>query len=495
MKPIRRPDLPAVSPNASLPGQWARALAAAGIVAGLYGSLGGSALLFLLIFIGLVMLGGLLLQVLGPRKIELVRTLSPVQPTAGNGVLVTVNLSFRCRLPIPWLMIEERWTCGNHRLLLFPGFRREFQYTYRLERLSRGRQQLRYCRVSWGDLPGWFTGTSAPEVSQAFKVLPSPLYLGKRPSEEGAGKVLTQVPSRRRTGPEEVSDIRNYQPGDPMNRVHWKNTARSGFLQSRVPEREKGRMLCVVLDNCPSSYEIPWESLPPRGHSSYGEPAFERAVSAALGLLLTAERAGSYAQLFTGGWPEGMARYEGLGVIPGRVLDTLAEIAPDGTRTLARLLEDASRQWIPGMNVAVITGCPDREAALTISRLLAQGIKVDLYYVWDREAPGKRNPTPGPAAGHRRPSAEAGALVPHSAPVLSDKITVVYEAGQGGFSASADVVSNLSGKESVGSGTAPTICGSLGRLGAGLYCLEHVPPAGERGEGRADGEVRKPSAR
>ncbi|NGM85531.1 DUF58 domain-containing protein [Paenibacillus sp. 7124] len=493
MKSIRQTGLPAASPNISLPGQWARALAAAGIVAGLYGSLGGSALLFLLIFIGLVMLGGLLLQTLGPRKIELVHTLSSSQPTAGNGVLVAVSLSFRSRLPIPWLMIEERWTCGDHRLLLFPGFRREFQYTYRLEGLTRGRQQLLCCRVSWGDLPGWFTGTTAPEAGHSFKVLPSPLYLGKRQSEEGAGWLPDQVPSRGRQRPDEGFDIRNYQPGDPMSRVHWKNTARRGFLQSRVPEREKGRMLCVVLDNCPSSYEILWESLPPRGQSALGEPPFERAVSAALGLLLSAERAGAYTQLFTGGWPEGMARYDGLGVIPGRVLDTLSEIAPDGTRSLSRLLEDASRQWIPGMRVAVITGCPDREAALTISRLLTQGIKVDLYYVWDRKAPGKRNSASGP--GQRRPSAEAGAHVSDSAPVLSDKLTALYEAGQGGGSASPEPMSGLGGSEASGPAPAATICGSLGRQGAGLYCLEPVPPAGSSGEERTDGEARKPSAR
>ncbi|QWU16860.1 Uncharacterized conserved protein, DUF58 family, contains vWF domain [Paenibacillus sophorae] len=468
IKPIRRPDSPAVSPNPNLPSQWARALAAMGIIAGLYGWLGGSALLFLLIFIGLVMLGGLLLQVLGPSKFELVRTLSPIQPTAGNSVLVKVDLSFRCRLPIPWMMIEEHWTCGDHRLLLFPGFRRTFQYTYSLERLPRGRQQLRSCRVSWGDLPGWFTGTSAPEGNREFKVLPAPLYCGEIYADSGAGPGVASAMSRRRKGAEEESDIRNYQPGDPMNRVDWKNTARRGSLQSRVPEREKGRMFCVVLDNCPASYETPWESLPPRGSSLPGTPAFELAVSAALGLLLAAERAGSYAQLFTGGWPEGMARYEGMGIIPARVLDTLADVAPDGTRTLARLLEDASRQCIPGMGIAVITGRPDREAALTISRLLAQGIKVDLYYVWDR-----------------------------AASVRSAKQAALYEEAGGRFSAVPERMRKLNGQHtavSALSAPAATICGSLGRLGAGLYCLEHALPHEGR-EGTADELSRKPSAR
>ncbi|WP_312001352.1 DUF58 domain-containing protein [Paenibacillus forsythiae] len=466
MKPIRRSDQPAVSPNPSLPGQWARALAAAGIIAGLYGWLGGFALLFLLIFVGLVMLGGLLLQALGPRKFELARTLSPAQPTAGSSVQVTVNLSFRCRLPIPWMLIEEHWTCGEHRLLLFPGFRRTFEYTYSLERLARGRQQLRSCRVSWGDLPGWFTGTSAPEGNREFKVLPAPLYCGDLSADSGAGPGAAAALSRGRKGETEEADIRNYQPGDPMNRVDWKSTARRGSLQSRVPEREKGRMLCVVLDNCLSSYETPWESLPPRGSAAPGTPAFELAVSAAWGLLLAAERAGSYAQWFAGGWPEGMARYEGMGIIPARVLDTLADIAPDGARTLARLLEDASRQCIPGMSLAVVTGRLDREAALAISRLLAKGVKVDLYYVWDREV------SPG-SAGQAALREEAGDRSSEPALPWNGRHTAVSAAR---------------------SEPAATICGRLGRLGAGLYCLEPALPCGD-GEGIERELSRKSSAR
>ncbi|MNV51338.1 hypothetical protein D3C71_1433830 [compost metagenome] len=82
-----------------------------------------------------------------------------------------------------------------------------------------------------------------------------------------------------------------------------------------------------------------------------------------------------------------MARHEGLGKIPGRVLDILTEISLDGTRNLSLLLDDASRGWIPGMTVAIITGRLEEESAKVIAKFLMQGVKVELYYAWDQSAP------------------------------------------------------------------------------------------------------------
>ncbi|MBY9079823.1 DUF58 domain-containing protein [Paenibacillus sp. HN-1] len=471
----------------SLPVQWARALAVLGLVGVLYGTLGGPALRFLLIFAVLGTLGGLLLHAAGPRRVELTRTVNPPKPQAGDSVEVTVSLRFRSRLPLPWMMVEERWTCGDHRMLLFPGFRRSFRYSYRLDGLPRGRQRLCSCRVGWGDLPGWFGGSCLPETDQSFLVLPAPLYTGELPAAMGGR--MSRGPANRLSSecPDETG-IRDYLPGDPLNRVDWKSSARKGAMQLRVPEREKGHMLCVVLDNHPSSYETTADRLPPRGSFFAGTPAFELAVSAVLGLLLAAERNASYAQLFTGGWPDGIARYEGLGALPPRVPELLAEIAPDGTRTLSDLLEDASRQWIPGMSVAVVTGCPNRDTALAISRLLAHGIRVDLYYVWDM-ATGSRQGSLGLSLS------EEGAAPSLGRPDRAQRLSEASANENGGADSwrsgeaapyrhgAAEAFRSLSQQQ-------PSLCGSLGRLGAGLYCLEAMV-CSARGEGAADERFRR----
>ncbi|WP_198015884.1 DUF58 domain-containing protein [Paenibacillus sp. HW567] len=401
-------------------GEWLRMLLAAGVIASLYAWRGGASLLFLLTACGFLMLGGLLLQLLGPRQVKVTRSLSPLRPVAGDTLTVEVQVSFSAGIPLPWMIVADHYGGGVHQHLLFPGFRRSLAFTYKLYEVPRGIHTLHGCSVSWGGLTGLFTGGCQPEGKDSFKVLPRPLYLGGAVPDSGviAGDIMLK--RRNRNYNAEAADIREYSPGDPLSRIHWKSSARKGALQSRVPEREEGHMSCIVLASSPRDYEIPSGALAPRSQRGIGTPAFERAVSAAMGLMLSAERSGSYVQLFSGGWPEGMARHEGLGQIPGRVQDMLTEIAPDGERSLSRLLEDASRGWIPGMTVAVITGRLTEESARTIVRFLVQGVKVELYYVWD-----------GPAPAASEPKKRA----------------------------------------------ADTIGGSLARLGARVYCLSDVSPA------------------
>lgn len=365
--------------------EWARMLGVGGLFFGLYLGLGGFELLFLSVAVGVLLVGGLLLYLLGPKRIDINRLVTPVHAISGESVIVTVQVSFRTRIPLPWMIITDRWSGDTHRELLFPGFRRTFIYTYRLPKVTRGFHHLENCYVKWGDLTGWFTGISYPKGSSEFKVLPSPLFFGQMNMQGGyfPGESAAALRSRSQ---EEAADIRHYLPGDPMSRIHWKSSARHGTLHSRTPERGDVRMICIVLDNASKSYEIPMDALRPRSSRRTETPAFEKAVSIAMGLMRSAERSGAYVQLFSGGWPEGMARHEGLGKIPGRVLDVLTEIKPDSTRSLSQLLDDASRGWIPGMSIAVVTGTLEQESAKVIAKLLTHGVKVALYYAWDRKS-------------------------------------------------------------------------------------------------------------
>lgn len=448
-------------------GEWLRMLSVTGIIGILYAWRGGASLLFLLIALGMIMLNGLGLQLFGPRRVKLVRTVTPARPAAGDIIQVKVEVSFHGRLPFPWMTIVDYWSGTSHHELLFPGFRRSFGYTYTLEGMPRGIHHLQGCRVTWGDLPGWFTGRIEPEGNEVLKVLPASLYFGDVLPDSGFISGGDMASKRGRSIGEEALDIRDYAPGDPQSRIHWKNSARRGILQTRVPERERGQMTCVVLANCPKSYEIPPGALTPRGHRGAAPPAFEKAVSAALGLMLSAERSGTYIQLFSGGWPEGTARHEGLGKIPGRVLDFLTGISPDSTRSLSQLLEDASRSWIPGMTVSVITGQLEEESAKVIARFLVQGVKVDLYYAWDSPAPGTADTL---AQTHLQPS---DAMLQADSPPVSGSVTSQSY--------------RQSVKGSVGD--------SLTRLGARLYRLDTALPPSRYKEVEFHGLSGKPTLR
>lgn len=378
-------------------GEWLRAVGTTGAAAVLYLWHGRQIAEFLLSVSILLMAGGLLLRFLGPRAVKIERTVTPARPSAGDSVTVEAHIRLRSRLPLPWLAVEDTWTQGTGHVLLFPGFRRAMTYSYKLNRLSRGVHQIRASRAAWGDPCGWFTGHADAEGTAIVKVKPRPLYYGRNAVHGMTGTAGEEtIRSGFRDGGE-AADIRDYAPGDPLNRIHWKNTARRGTLQTRTPERQKGRMTCIVLDNRAAGYTPPGSALGPRGQRAVQPEAFELAVSAAYGLLLEAERSGSYVQWFSGGWPEGMPRYEGLGNLPERVADLLTDISADGTRRLDQLLEDASRCWIPGMTASVITGVLEEETAKLLARLLALGVQVDLYYAWDAEVPRRRSAGTGTA--------------------------------------------------------------------------------------------------
>lgn len=443
--------------------EWGRMLALTAAAGGLYLWRGGESLLLLLAAGVVVIFGGLLIQLCGPRKVTLTRTVSPVRPSAGDTLTVEVQISFAAKIPLPWMMVADYWSGGRHQELLFPGFRRSFTYSYELRSVPRGVHQLYGCSVTWGDLPGLFTGSCQPGGKESFKVLPRALYMGGMIADNSLMPGDRVLPTRGKQGSAEAADIRDYAPGDPLSRIHWKNSARKGTLQSRVPEREAGRMTCIVLASSPQDYEIPYGALVPRGQRGAVIPAFERAVSAAMGLMLAAERSSSYIQLFSGGWPEGMARHEGLGQIPGRVQDLLTEITPAGSRSLNRLLEDASQSWIPGMSVSVITGRLEEESARTLARFLVQGIKVELYYVWDQPSPGS-----GQAVDPVRNSAGAAGAVPELLHKTMEGREGFPDSVQG---YSADSFNMPSGDKQRKGGT---IAGSLMRLGARIHCLNDV---------------------
>jgi len=383
-KPVRNLSNPR-SKKALL--EWARMGCMGGLFMGLYVWIGGPELLFLAAAVGFLMVGGLLLYLCGPKRIEINRMISPIHAIAGETVMVTVQVRFRSRIPLPWMIITDHWSGGiEHQELLFPGFRRSFIYTYSLPKVTRGFHRLENCCMKWGDIPGWFTDRKYSQEHSEFKALPSPLYFGRISLESGENRGSSaDLPHSRSR--EEGMEIRQYMPGDPLNRIHWKSSARHGTLQSRTPERGNDRMICIVLDNTCTSYAVPFGELSSRSKRGSEAPAFEKAVSAVMGLLRSAERSDAYIQLFCGGWPEGTARHEGLGKIPIRVLNILTEIKADSTRTLTQLLEDAASGWIPGMSIAVVTGGLEQESAKVMAKLLTYGVKINLYYAWDRKAP------------------------------------------------------------------------------------------------------------
>jgi uncharacterized protein (DUF58 family) len=209
--------------------------------------------------------------------------------TAEVGDLVPVRVVVRNegKLPVPWLLLEDvitrqaleqrppRLRVKGKRVsitLLRPG--KEVVLRYNLECRQRGYYQVGPLVVEGGDVFG---------LHRRFRVETEPHFLMVYP------KIVTlegyEIASRRPIGevmlthrlyedPTRIAGVRPYEAGDPLNRVHWRATARTGMLHSKVYEPTTIAGATILLDFHAGGY-------PPRGEPYRSELAIMTAVSLA----------------------------------------------------------------------------------------------------------------------------------------------------------------------------------------------------------------------
>jgi len=97
----------------------------------------------------------------------------------------------------------------------------------------------------------------------------------------------------QRVGPGEFHSLRDYVTGDEPRSIHWRASARSEELKVRQHEAQGVRRCIIVLDRDEDAYPAPG--------SEADADVFERAVTAAASLVISADRAGLTTRFVTGG--------------------------------------------------------------------------------------------------------------------------------------------------------------------------------------------------
>ena len=101
---------------------------------------------------------------------------------------------------------------------------------------------LAKCRVS--DYLGLFSLPVAKKGSQRLLVLPKPQPVEDLP-DFGTGPCIRWKPSQSPFG--ENHELRTYRPGDGLNTVHWKLTAKTGELTVREAQEPIRPLACLCL--------------------------------------------------------------------------------------------------------------------------------------------------------------------------------------------------------------------------------------------------------
>jgi uncharacterized protein (DUF58 family) len=196
------------------------------------------------------------------EAIEVARFVEAHEVTVGQSVGVGMKITNRSGYWIPWMLIDEKISKRYTKLppvalqilvstvqLLSFSPKKTTLYRYALETQRRGYYQLGPTLLETGDLLGLHRSFRIANQPDYITVLPKLVVLegfevsSRRPMGD------LKVEDRVLEDPTLLSGLREYRSGDPMNRVHWKATARTGTLHTRVfqPTCVQGAMLLLDM--------------------------------------------------------------------------------------------------------------------------------------------------------------------------------------------------------------------------------------------------------
>jgi uncharacterized protein (DUF58 family) len=163
---------------------------------------------------------------------------------------------------IPWLLIEDRLSkvalklpppalelIGRSARLQWFRPRQVSLMTYTLRGLRRGYFQIGPSIIETGDLLGLYRSYRVVSQPQYLVVLPKLIELQGMEISSRRPMGDLRVNDRGMEDPTMMVGIRQYIAGDPINRVHWKATARTGVLHTRMfqPTCMQGAMILLDL--------------------------------------------------------------------------------------------------------------------------------------------------------------------------------------------------------------------------------------------------------
>ena len=232
----------------------------------------------LLVYAMYVLLGVMLVSRFLAREwienITAERECSRLTAQVGEKVAVAVTIKNAGKLPIPWLIVQDsipkdallqrppRISLDGRRmniLQLGPGGQKLL--LYQVNFLMRGYYQLGPLLLESGDLFGLhrrFRVETRPHFVLVFpKIVPLAGYnlASRRPIGE------VRLTHRLFEDPTRISGVRGYQPGDPLNRVHWRATARTGVLHCKMYESSCIAGMTLLLDFHKASFPATGEPL------------------------------------------------------------------------------------------------------------------------------------------------------------------------------------------------------------------------------------------
>jgi uncharacterized protein (DUF58 family) len=366
------------------------------------------------------------------RRVSYERVIPEDRAFPGEEIPVTLRLSNRKPLPLSWIEVRDAFPEtmidqdpeGDFRFMGQPnqlgidwrasaGAYERISRSYTLRAPERGLYEIGPASLRSGDPFGLFPEQRNEDTASRIVVYPRTVDLGPQtiPSRRPYGENATGL--RIFEDPARVAGLRDYRPDDPLRRIDWKATARTGRMQSRVYEPSSSQHLLVCLNT--QTLQPAW--------AGYIPELFERSISVAASVAREAqERRYAVGLLATASYPELNARWRqpadtgdalsavtydrekrdradalrfgparavdqgGIRIPPGRrpeqlirVLEALAVITPFVLEPLSAMLDREEHRLAVGTTLVVVTAVMPDALAATLLRLHGRGHRIAVF--------------------------------------------------------------------------------------------------------------------
>jgi uncharacterized protein (DUF58 family) len=202
------------------------------------------------------------------QRLKIERIISKEKLMAGEEVEITIVVTRRSNFPLFYVVLEDvlpevllretRYEGNTHqiqsRILLFPLFRKRLEYSYTINPAPRGLFKFDQITLKTGDIFGFVLKSTNVTVKDQIFVYPQYQEIERWENGKMLQTGMKKVGKRSFTDYTSTVSVRDYVAGDRMNWLHWKASARSNKLLTKVFEQQRNDDFVIVLDHCERSY-------------------------------------------------------------------------------------------------------------------------------------------------------------------------------------------------------------------------------------------------
>jgi uncharacterized protein (DUF58 family) len=344
---------------------------------------------------GLLLMGVLLLLVeglatlwsrRGLRGVTYERRFEPDRAVVGDLVALETTVTNQKLLPLAWLRVEDLANAnmtvrelslerdaasggGIFRTIWTLAWFEQVRRRYHVDADRRGVYQLGPTELRVADLFGRNVATQ--EQPNRTTLLVRPRTVSVRDGQPDRAPLGLR---RARSGPWEdpalFAGVRPFQLGDPLRRIHWRATARTGEVVSKRYEPSRSPEVVVAVDV--QTHDGPFWLL------SYDDETVEQLAVAAMSVARTSLLAGSSVGLAVAAFSGTPQRSMWIAPRGGTaqvsvIADALARMSPYASMPFGTLLAGLPQKVRPGATIVVLSGRLPSSYLATMQRLARHG--------------------------------------------------------------------------------------------------------------------------